>query len=60
MPLRNIHISATGKLFFVLMIAAVVGALGVSISLSSKQEVAPTPGRGAKPPDVIGYGRLGY
>lgn len=52
MPLRNIHISATGKLFFALMVAAAVGALGVSISLSSKQEAAPTPGRGAKPPAV--------
>ncbi len=35
MPLRNLHISATGKLFFALMVAAAVGALGVSISLSS-------------------------
>ncbi len=52
MPLRNIHISATGKLFFAVMVAAAVGALGVSISLSSKQEAAPTTGRGAKPPAV--------
>ncbi len=42
MPLRNIRMRATGKLFFALMLVAVVGACGESSPPSSKQEAAPT------------------